>query len=501
MKLSGNKKNGRYLATRGSARSNGRLQENSFKIEDPKTARAATKKKRARRVRRIIITVLVVLVALLTAAYCMLKFSSQPPPQKPRPTTINPSSEPGPSQSPDGTVPEATSDRKSRYEYTFVVLGMDDGRGNTDTIMVGNFDAVNHTMNVVNIPRDTLVNVKWNIKRVNSLYAYGGIDGVTDGLAKILGFHVDFYVIVDLDAFKKLVDAVDGVEFDVPKDMRYSDPVQNLEINLKKGFQTLNGDKALQLVRARTNVWASGDIGRIETQQAFLKAAATQIIQKQNKINLMEIIDIFFNNVKTSLKLGEIKWFAEEFYKMDAENITFQTLPANYNDRVAGSSYVTIKVDEWMTLLNEKINPFKEDIKVEDLSIYTRDSNGKLYVTDGVYAGSQSWGRGTATSSGGASTPSPSPSPSPSDSGNETSSPSPDTSPGTSTSPNPGTSPRPGTSPSPSPSPGPSTPIPPNTPSPGNTETPPPSPTPDPQASTPPSTDDTPESPAINPWA
>ncbi len=499
MKLSGNKKNGRHVAARGSARNNGRMQENPAKIEDPAAARAATKKKRARRVRRIIISVLLILVALITAAYCMLKFSVQPPPEKPR-TTVNPSSDPDPSQSPDSIVPGSTGDRKSPYARTFVVLGMDDGRGNTDTIMVGKFDPDNHTINVINIPRDTLVNVKWNIKKANSLYAYGGIDGVIDGLAKILGFPVDFYVIVDLDAFKKLVDAVDGVEFDVPKDMRYSDPAQNLEINLKKGYQTLDGDKALQLVRARTNVWASGDIGRIEMQQAFLKAAAAQIIEKKDKLDLKEIIDVFFNNVKTSLKIGEIGWLAREFYKMDAESITFQTLPANYNDHIAGSSYVTINVDEWLQLLNEKINPFKEDIKAEDLSIYTRDSNGKLYVTDGVYAGNQSWGRGTATSGGGSSTHSPSPSPSAN--GNETATPSSGASPSPDASPSPGTSPSSGTSPSPSPSPSPSAPATPDTsPSPDNTETPSPSPTPDPPASASPGTDDTPESPVINPWA
>jgi hypothetical protein len=269
---------------------------------------------------------------------------------------------------------------------------------------------------------------------------------------------VDYYVHIDLEAFKKLVNAVDGVEFDVPKDMDYDDPVQDLHIHLKKGLQTLDGEHAMQLVRCRS-VYSTADIGRIETQQAFLKAAMEQVLKNRDRLNIKELADIFLTNVKTDLDIGEVGWLAKEFLKMDSTGISLQTLPADYWDTVNGQSYVTIYVNEWLQLLNDKVNPFKEDIKLEDLSILTRNSSGKIYSTNGVYAGKQTWGNGSASSSGGESSggsakPSPSPvettpspSPSPSASAGADASPSPETSPETG-----GTTPSPSAVPSPEPS-------------------------------------------------
>ena len=267
------------------------------------------------------------------------------------------------------------------------------------------------------------------------------------GLRDILGFNVDFYVVVDLDAFAALVDAVDGVDFDVPPGMHYSDPAQDLYINLSPGMQNLNGSEALQLVRFRSG-YATGDIGRIDMQQKFLMAMCQQVIEKQKNLDLYEIADIFIKYVKTNLTAGNLVWLGQEFYKMDAENITFQTLPANYNDSVHGNSYVTIHVNDWLKLLNEKINPFREDITLDELSIYTRDANGNLYVTDGNYAGNSSWGKGSSASSSASTSSSPSPSPSPSPSADTSASPSADAT----ASPSDGASPSPSADASPSPS-------------------------------------------------
>lgn len=395
MKLSGNKKNARYLTGSGrhqASRSNRAVHE----TDDPKAAKTALKRKKARRARRVLTTILLVAVAISCAVYAAYLLGVKPPPMKQGPSI--------------GTATNTSSNRKGT-QYTFVILGFDDGNGNTDTIMVANFDADNHKLSVVNIPRDTLVNVEWTVKKANTLYSSGGgIDGVTKGLSDILGFQVDFYVLVDLNAFSTLVDAVDGVDFDVPKDMDYDDPVQNLHIHLKEGMQHLDGKTALQVVRCRS-VYSTADIGRIETQQAFLKAAAEQILKNQSKLDLTELANIFIHGVKTDLNLGEVIWLGREFYKMDAENVTFTTIPADYWDTVNGTSYVTIYVNDWLKLLNEKINPFRDDITASDLSILTRDEKGKLYSTNGVYAGKKTWG--SASSSGGASATGSSVSPSP----------------------------------------------------------------------------------------
>lgn len=116
--------------------------------------------------------------------------------------------------------------------------------------------------------------------KINSVYAGGGKDGMERLAARLkdlLGFPVDGYVLVDLEAFQKTVDLVGGVEFDVPMDMNYEDPSQNLYIHLQKGLQTLDGEQAMGLVRFRKG-YATQDIQRTQTQQQFLKALAKQCL-------------------------------------------------------------------------------------------------------------------------------------------------------------------------------------------------------------------------------
>jgi len=399
MKLSGNKKNGRY-APRDRRKQAAAVITGA---EEKAAAGAAVKNRRTLRALKTVLFILVVILALLLTAYVVLKVSIKPPDAlpEPKPTVSGDTAAPA-----KPSIAEPTEQPvRDKEKKTLAILGMDNGFGNTDTMMVATFDATEYTLNVVSIPRDTLVNVSWAIKKANSLYAYGKIDGVLDGLTDLLGYRVDKYVKISLKAFSKLVDAIGGVYFNVPKNMDYEDPEQNLYIHLRAGPQTLDGSKALQLVRARENVWATGDIGRIEMQQAFLKAAVEQILEKKDTIKISTLIDIFLNDVDTDLTEGNMMWYATELLKMDAANVSFDTLPANYNDSVNGGSYCTIKVPEWLEMINTKLNPFDHEIKEEDLSVLTRGADGKLYVTDGNWAGKKSWGSGSSSSSSSSAKP------------------------------------------------------------------------------------------------
>ena len=198
-----------------------------------------------------------------------------------------------------------------------------------------------------------------------------------------MGFQVDSYGVIDLDAFVALVNAVDGVDFDVPVDMHYSDPVQNLYININAGYQHLTGEQAVQVVRFRSG-YATGDIGRIGTQQAFLKALASKCLSLENLVkNASTYAEIFKTYVDTDLTLGNLIWYLQQFSKLDDEDINFYTLPGNGLESVKGLSYVSIYPDEWVEMINQYLNPLKTDVRVEDLGIMTRDANGNLYMTDG----------------------------------------------------------------------------------------------------------------------
>jgi LCP family protein required for cell wall assembly len=355
---------------------------------------------------KIIVIFLLICAALAVAGFAYYKTAVKPPDVSSGKNSLTSiisgnkdTSEEAPSLS---TSEDGKTSERSGDKYTFAVLGMDDGNGNTDTIMVGTFDTNDYTLEIVSIPRDTMVNVSWNVKKANTFYSNGGAEGVVEGLSNLLGYDVDFYAIIDLDAFEKIIDGIGGVTYDVPQNMNYSDPAQNLYINLQKGTQTLNGEQAMWIMRFRST-YAAGDIKRIEVQQDFLKTALSQILSNTSAIPVTTLADIVMNDVETNLTYGNIIWFAKELFKMDAENVNFHTLPGNTGDYVhqgtQNVSYVTIYVDEWLEMINEYLNPFDEPIELSDLDILTRNSSGALYATSGVRQGSSSWGSSSSSSS------------------------------------------------------------------------------------------------------
>ena len=271
----------------------------------------------------IVICVILVLIFGAVAAYMIW----EKPPERQGGGLVDPTA---PSVSPDGDVgvspsvqptedPDAGAPASlNENMYTFLVVGLDKVGYNTDTMMIGRMDTKTHEINVVSIPRDTMVNVSWSVKKVNTLYAAGinsggnGIDRLMDGLKDILGFQIDCYAVVDLNAFVQLVDAIGGVDYNVPVDMNYYDPSQDLYISIPAGEQHLDGEEALKVVRFRSG-YATADIGRIGTQQDFLKSVASQMLTLGNIPNLPTFIDIFVNNVDTNLSAENIAFFARQF--------------------------------------------------------------------------------------------------------------------------------------------------------------------------------------------
>jgi len=354
-----------------------------------------------------------------------------PPPvnQVPRPGVNRPegnNSDPNqPGVSPGGTEgDDVAGNIRDPNKYTFLILGLDEEEYNTDVIMTVTFDTENHILNVVSIPRDTLVNVEWSLKLANSILANMRIkfksetdrekreelamQGAVERFADLLGYEPDRWITVNMKGFAALIDAIGGVDFNVPVNMEYHDPYQNLHISYSRGMHRgLTGKQALEILRFRS--YASADIGRINTQQLFLTAAVEQILAKKSSINITSLADIIKNHIKTNISLNHLIWFGLRFMEMEAKNVSFAQVPANSMDFVGRQGYVTIYVDEWLEMLNERLNPFFNDKTPEDLSILTRGPDRKLYVTDGNWAGDPNWG---ASSRGPNPNPNPNPNPS-----------------------------------------------------------------------------------------
>ena len=301
----------------------------------------------------------------------------------------------------EGTRPRSDGERKSQDYYTVLILGRDTGGGgNTDTMLLASYDVTNQKATVMSIPRDTMVNVSWDIKRINSVYNYygGGDRGIQylyKEIAQLGGFEPDYQVVVEWDAVGQIVDAMGGVWFDVPRNMNYDDPYQDLHIHQEKGYRLLTGDDAMQVLRYRHDNdmrygYPDGDLGRIKTQQAFLTAMVDQLLQIKNVTKINQFIQVFQNNVETDLSFQNILWFAQQAILggLSMENVEFVTMP----NRTAScwsrtyhnyQSYVVPSADELLELVNTKLSPYTEVFTLSDLDIMSVNSDGSISSSTG----------------------------------------------------------------------------------------------------------------------
>ncbi len=366
------------------------------------------KKRKTGRVIGAVCGAVVAVIALVVIVYALW----EKPPERSGSGLLSPvaeSTDPDATADPDATLtPTPTEDPNAGAPaslvdgmYTFLVVGFDQVAYHTDTIMVGRLDTVNHTINVVSIPRDTLVNISGGTKKINELFLRGinssdssdedermqaGIDRLLEGITDILGFTPDVYAAVDLEAFVLLIDAIGGVDYDVPVDMYYYDPSQNLSIELDAGMQHLTGEQAIGVMRFRSG-YVTADIGRIGTQQDFLMSIASQFLTLGSIPHLTEFINIFEEYVLTNMSTSNLAFFARQFLLCSSENISFQTIPANYNDAIKGLSYVSIYVDEWIEVINECLNPYDQPVTTSNVNILTHSSTSGFYSTTGTIAG------------------------------------------------------------------------------------------------------------------
>ncbi len=253
-------------------------------------------------------------------------------------------------------------ERKSGF-YTVLVSGSDDGNGNSDTNILVAVDTEGGAIYGVSIPRDTKAEWDGKAHKINAAFASGGMEKMAEVVSDQLGIPVDYTVTVNLRAFVALVDAIGGVDFYVPMDMDYEDPYQDLYIHIPEGMQHLNGEDALKVVRFRSG-YASQDIGRMETQQKFLKAVAKQTLKLSNLDKIDDFMKIFKQYVKTDLEVSELAWLGKEAIAIGTDNIAFSTLPGEWK-----SPYIHLSPDETLALVNEHLNPYVEDRVMEDLNI------------------------------------------------------------------------------------------------------------------------------------
>ncbi|MBM7853701.1 LCP family protein required for cell wall assembly [Desulfohalotomaculum tongense] len=223
----------------------------------------------------------------------------------------------------------------------FLLMGMDarpgETKARTDTMIFVSIDKETGRIAMMSIPRDTRVEIPGHgVDKINAANVYGGPELASKTVSKLLNVPIDYYVLTNFDGFKDIVDAVGGVKIDVEQDMRYKDPADGTLIDLKKGRQRLDGEKALQYVRYRGYV--RGDIDRTVHQQKFLKALAKEVLQPSTVTKLHKLVPSINRAVDTNLGLVQMASLAKAARNLSSAEIITQTLPGQFMT-IDGISY------------------------------------------------------------------------------------------------------------------------------------------------------------------
>lgn len=205
----------------------------------------------------------------------------------------------------------------------------------SDTMMLASFDPDTKKVDVISVPRDTYhyrEGQYGGYLKLNSV-VQEGIPALCDAIHEILqGIPINYYAQIDYDGITNIVNAMDGVPMYVPQDMYYSSPEQNLLIDLSEGEQILDGDEAIQLLRFRKG-YINGDLGRVETQQEFLKCA----LERALGLNLPNVAKTTVENLDSDLTLRTILYIADKAKGMNMENVTMQVIPGTDDKDLEGS--------------------------------------------------------------------------------------------------------------------------------------------------------------------
>lgn len=197
----------------------------------------------------------------------------------------------------------------AKDKTTVMIMGVDervDDVGRSDTLMLATVDPKKKSASLLSIPRDTRVHVPgYGYDKINVAYSLGGHELTQDTVEEFLDTPVEHYVLIKVPAFKRIIDAIGGVDIDVEKRMYYVDEWDDdggLVIDLYPGRQHMDGATAITYVRYRDE---DGDIGRIERQQKFMKAVMDQIMSPSIIPRLPNIIREVMSSVETDLSFRQ----------------------------------------------------------------------------------------------------------------------------------------------------------------------------------------------------
>jgi len=225
---------------------------------------------------------------------------------------------------------------KQDLDYQYLVNSFD---GLSDSMLLLRLDPDKEKVSVLSIPRDTRVYIEGHgVRKINHANKYGGPALTANVASELLGgIKIDRYVRVNVQGVEKLIDALGGVTVNVPKDMKYNDFSQHLYIDLKKGVQHLDGDKAMQFLRYRYD--GLGDISRVQRQQMLMRSAVEQTLKPATVTKVPKLLSVIQSNLDTNLTVRELMALSNFASKTDRSGIKMMMLPGDFNSGDERVSY------------------------------------------------------------------------------------------------------------------------------------------------------------------
>lgn len=263
----------------------------------------------------------------------------------------------------------------SASEQSYVnalLLGVDKDGYRTDVIILAQLNLADGEINMLQIPRDTYVDSGRADHKINSAYGYNKEKQVLKEVSELLGVKVEKSILIDTKGFRDLIDTIGGVDFDVPINMNYDDPEQDLHIHLEKGLQHLDGSKAEQFVRFRQNNdgsgYALGDIQRLQAQSLFIQATIDELFSLVNVFKINDLVKDFSTFVKTNFTLNEMLTYAPYVFSIDREKIYTHQLHGE-GKYIGPVSYFVSDDAANEKLIEEHFTPSSETITRSELEI------------------------------------------------------------------------------------------------------------------------------------
>ena len=258
---------------------------------------------------------------------------------------------------------------KEDGQYLILMVGVDkngDDDDNTDftrtdTIMLISADTKTGEMELLSIPRDSRVKIRDKFDKVNHAHAFGGIELTMQTLRQFLGLDIDYYVQINYQALINIVDALGGVDYDVPEGV----VIDKGKVQIKPGPNHLDGNEVMWYLRTR-NIYNNGDIGRVNTQQAFVKAMVDEMVKKSKDMNLMTFISNYLRYVKTNLPMTAMFDLAGNINNFSSDKMSTHTVPG-MEQTIYGTSYWIPDYEKTWQIVDENYANFKlENWKKED---------------------------------------------------------------------------------------------------------------------------------------